>query len=59
MRCAECNCENGDEDCNWIVTPPVGLLPLLSDEQKKRALNVTENETTGDPKFMIPKEETQ
>lgn len=23
MRCAECNCENGDEDCNWIKSPVV------------------------------------
>ena len=22
MRCAECNCEAGDEDCNWIKVGP-------------------------------------
>ena len=21
MRCAECDCENGGAECNWIVTP--------------------------------------
>ncbi|GAA6176885.1 hypothetical protein [Sulfitobacter pacificus] len=21
-RCAECDCEKGGEDCNWIATPP-------------------------------------
>lgn len=22
MRCAECDCEHGGEDCNWIITKP-------------------------------------
>ncbi len=22
MKCAECDCENGDEECNWIASGP-------------------------------------
>lgn len=29
MRCAECDCENGGSDCNWIKTPPARATPKV------------------------------
>lgn len=37
QRCAECDCEFGGEDCNWIKSEKVGVMTNLSEKLKAAA----------------------
>lgn len=53
MRCAECDCEKGDGDCNWIASPRTIVITPPTKDQEEYLRRIEEATGKYDPNYVI------